>query len=462
MLCVLVNKDFWDRLSFLNHMEVKKMLVDRARRNIKTLCVITILSLLVLGMFNSQSMAAEVTIRFAEWSHLGATGIDVNKKIVKMFEESHPDIQVKYEPLVGDWFQRLTTEMAAGRAPDIYPGYGPDFLSWLERGQALDLTPYFDEEDLEDFFPFQLNLMIFDGKLYGLPKYCGGYGLWYNQDLFDEVGVAYPDETWDWDKLLEAATKLTKEDSSGKTVQWGYGLYTWILSHPTGAMWIYQNGGRLYPEGEFIGSKILLDEPEALEALQFMHDLRWKYGVSPTAAMLGDQQAAAYMGFPAGKTAMLAEGAPHVQVILDAAEFRWDIAPVAKGPVRRAIVSTIDGYAVYSGTKHPEEAVEFLRFLGSPEVERLLLQEEGLQPARRSVLPLLAEESAGAKAGKNMGVYVDSMKYAFPSTVFKNQAKVSELWEPVEQAVFELNKEPLEEAIKDVVVRINEVLSSSD
>ncbi len=37
--------------------------------------------------------------------------------------------------------------------------------------------------------------------------------------MFDEAGIAYPDDTWDWDKLKEVAKKLTKSDGS----QYGFG-----------------------------------------------------------------------------------------------------------------------------------------------------------------------------------------------------------------------------------------------
>ena len=43
--------------------------------------------------------------------------------------------------------------------------------------------------------------------------------------MFDAAGLAYPDDTWDWAKLVEVGKQLTKDaDGDGKTDQWG--LYT--------------------------------------------------------------------------------------------------------------------------------------------------------------------------------------------------------------------------------------------
>ncbi len=39
-------------------------------------------------------------------------------------------------------------------------------------------------------------------------------GLWYNKTMFDEAGLDYPDESWTWETLADAARKLTKEDGS--------------------------------------------------------------------------------------------------------------------------------------------------------------------------------------------------------------------------------------------------------
>ncbi|WP_153057392.1 extracellular solute-binding protein, partial [Streptococcus suis] len=89
-------------------------------------------------------------------------------------------------------------------------------------------------------FPDGLNeIYNINGKQYAIPKDFDTIGLWYNKKLFDEAGIPYPDDTWDWNKLKEVAKKLTKPDGS----QYGFGAG---LSNQEGYYnFIYQNGGKV-------------------------------------------------------------------------------------------------------------------------------------------------------------------------------------------------------------------------
>lgn len=53
------------------------------------------------------------------------------------------------------------------------------------------------------------DIYSYNGKNYAVPKDIDLVGLWYNETLFDKAGVKYPDGTWTWDDLLNAAKKLT-------------------------------------------------------------------------------------------------------------------------------------------------------------------------------------------------------------------------------------------------------------
>ncbi len=65
----------------------------------------------------------------------------------------------------------------------------------------------------------------FDDKLYMIPTFKDVHVTLYNKKMFDDAGIAYPDNaTWTWDKYVEAAKKLTNS-SKGK---WGsFMIYDW-------------------------------------------------------------------------------------------------------------------------------------------------------------------------------------------------------------------------------------------
>ena len=48
--------------------------------------------------------------------------------------------------------------------------------------------------------------------------------LYYNKAMFDAAGIPYPDDTWDWDKLIEVGKQLTVKDGDGQRPARAVGL----------------------------------------------------------------------------------------------------------------------------------------------------------------------------------------------------------------------------------------------
>ncbi|MCC9850777.1 extracellular solute-binding protein, partial [Streptococcus agalactiae] len=97
------------------------------------------------------------------------------------------------------------------------------------------------------------------GEQYAIPKDYDTIGLWYNKKMFDAAGVSYPDETWDWNKLKEAAKKLTKPDGSQ------YGFLAPLHNQEGYYNFVYQNGGTIITKDKKSG----YDDPKTVEALKY-------------------------------------------------------------------------------------------------------------------------------------------------------------------------------------------------
>ncbi|RKN85485.1 ABC transporter substrate-binding protein [Paenibacillus ginsengarvi] len=54
--------------------------------------------------------------------------------------------------------------------------------------------------------------LLENGKVYGLPTANAGVALFYNKDIFDKFGVAYPKDGMTWDQTYDLAKKLTRTD----------------------------------------------------------------------------------------------------------------------------------------------------------------------------------------------------------------------------------------------------------
>ena len=84
---------------------------------------------------------------------------------------------------------------------------------------------------------------------------------------------------------------------------------------------------------------------------------------------------------------MAEDGSWALNDILSGAKFRIGVAPFPVAPVRRVTSATIDGFGIFAGTKYPDAAWEFVRFLISQDYGRAMAQDGLLQPARLSLIP---------------------------------------------------------------------------
>ncbi len=91
---------------------------------------------------------------------------------------------------------------------------GPLFPDYQSRDVLLDLKPYIDRDgyDLTQLADQGVADFTTAGGQFGLPRDLNVIALYYNKAMFDAAGIPYPDDTWDWAKLVEVGKQLTKDD----------------------------------------------------------------------------------------------------------------------------------------------------------------------------------------------------------------------------------------------------------
>lgn len=411
--------------------------------------------LVVAALFVPNEVAdAAVEIRYMTNPRMTAFGDDVNKLLVEIFNELNPDIHVIYEPATAAWQERASVQMLAGTAPDVIAGFDHWFRAWLEQGQALPLDRYLPAGYLDDFVPSHVQLFNIEGRQLALPYYTGVSALFYNQDMFDRAGVLYPDETWDWDDLLSAARKLTRRDGSGAVTTYGTDVQ---VAWDRVILWIWENGGNVIDDGDFVGRRVYFDSPEVVAAIEFLQELIHTYEVAPSWPQLGMDP---WNGFWRGDTvAMWQTGSWDVSSTLQNAGFSWNVSvrPRGRGDIPAA-THTSDGVMVYAGTQHPEAAVRFLLFLTSLEAQEILMHQANLQPARLSLGGDYAALTRGARQGINMDVFIEQTAYARPAPYFANQSRVSSiLVNTLNQAIY-FNSMPASSAMESLQREITAIM----
>jgi multiple sugar transport system substrate-binding protein len=337
------------------------------------------LAALMMVIMTASIAQAKTEVRFALWA--GTAEIETYTRIVRAFEKDNPDISVKIEYTDwGTYWQKLQTQFAAGNAPDVMRMSGAYLGKFVSDGLMENLQPYIDRDlpNLETDYFSTANIFKFDDQYYGLPEGGGVTSLYYNEDLFDEAGVAYPDKTWTWDTLRNAAMKLTKRTGQ-RTTSWGVTFDMGDGSNGEASWYnfLVQNGVQYLTPDK---TKSAFGSKEAIEAIQFMVDLIQKDKVAPSPAQsstLGDQ-------FMTGRVAITYSLLPVQIPYRKDARFDWNVAPMPVGK-QRASGTNYVGFSIYSKSKQRDAAWRLTRFISSEKGQRILAETRQMLPPLKSV-----------------------------------------------------------------------------
>jgi len=375
-----------------------------------------------------------------------------NLELIRRFEQSHPNLKVRLQNESGrsqDAMTKLQTMLSGQAGPDVMSIHGAFFIPMASKGTLMDLGPKAAQSaNLGDFSANILALCKYQGKLYSLPRYTSVYGLFYNKTLFDEANVSYPGTQgeWTWDEYLKTAKALTKDThGDGKPDQWGCVIDFWgSRMYP----WLWQNGASLMNADR---SQCVLDSAAAIEAVQFVYDLRYKHKVA--AASDNAEQNAALTAFTQGKIGMYMTGPWDIQLLRQTKGLQWDVAPLPKQQQAATLLGT-ENYAIWSGTKHPDEAWELFNYLLSAEAQTYMAEKLEKMPSRLSVLK---GAYAQAKTDHNRKVFVDSLAYARQPENIPEWSQVKDLIQDELDLIW-VGKKPVAEGLKAAASKVNATL----
>ena len=375
---------------------------------------------------------AKVTLR---WDVSDATDVpammDMGKKAAELFAQKFPNIEVVPEPPPEDQAAMILTQMVAGNAPDVIGMCCATLPFWAQKGQLVDLTPFVDKdmtkEQIADYAKPHWDAFANPhvGR-FAMPMYMGTIVMFYNKDVFDAKGVAYPDNTWDWTvdgngKYEDALRKLS--DPANKV--WG-GL---IGDGPDRLQQkIAGNGGHWVDPSD--DTKAAFDQPAALDALQWNWDRLWKENTLIQFAAREKQGGEGLM--VNGRIAMYESGDWQLSPMVKTAtgKYKWDVAELPKGPVQKNTLITTDGWAIWKGSQGVDEAWEFTNWLQSDEWNELMISIGLLRPSRISLFPKWKEtvvKSVPELADKNLDAFNAAAQYGTTLELFQYNAESDEI-----------------------------------
>ena len=331
------------------------------------------------------------------------------------FHADNPNITVKITQSAWDqYWQNLTTQVAAGEAPDVWTNQGSYYPQFVTSGQILDLQPFVDADkvDLSQYQAGLADLFTKDGKRYGLPKDWDTMAVVYNTDYLKAQGIdaaSLKDLTWnptDGGTFQQVIAKATV-DTAGhnglhpafdKTKVKTFGFLPEFKDGSQG-----QNGwgnfaamlGFTYLDKNPWGTQYKYDDPRLAQVIDWYKGLIDK-GYSPRLDKASTLANDALLN--AGKGAMTITGSWMINSYLgDSAKVKFAFAPLPAGPQGRK--SAINGLsdAIWAGTEHKDEAWKWVKFLASADCQDIVGGNAVVFPAIKtaSEKALAAHEAKG-------------------------------------------------------------------
>ncbi len=351
------------------------------------------------------------------------------------FQTKYPEVDFKFEPIPGNYSEKLQLMLGTNTAPDLFFLKGmtaPSYMSFKilqPLNEFMEATPDFDTED---FYPFALEAFQSNGVQYGLPKDFNAYVLFYNKKLFREAGIdSLPTN---WDNFKEIATKLTQDkDGDGRTDQYGF------IVEPVVEMvmpFVYQNGGNFQNPDGSLG----IADPAFIEAVDYYYSF-YKEGI----ATIPQDQGVAWNGdaFGRGISAMAVSGGWLLPFLADNyPEIEFGMIPLPAGK-QKATVAFTTAYSMPKRSAFVDESWQLMNYLVGEEGMSSWTKTGVAMPSRKSVA-----EANGFYEHPVYKVFMESAEFARPFQVEYSERGFEEVVIAF-QAIFFTGKSP-KDALEEI------------
>ena len=318
--------------------------------------------------------AETVEITFTGW---GGTEEDEGVQAsIAVFEEENPKVKVTWIHIPENYDEKTMAMVAAGTPPDTAFITNARFQGYANDGLLLDITDPLKADSVVgtlDYFiePQETERCTRDGKWYGIGSCWVAPHIYYNADIFEQAGIEppsnNPDEAWDWDYFLEMAKQLTIDVNGNHPGDDGFdadNIERWAVDWPTWSIPLHaaiaSNGGKWM---DYDTGLVALDTPEATQALQAIADLQLVHKVAPRATAFDQLGMSNTQMLETGKLAMAVDGSWALSWITKInAPLGTAVLPKMKVPATDMQAHLHCGFA---GSKHPDQAWQWLRFLAT-------------------------------------------------------------------------------------------------
>jgi multiple sugar transport system substrate-binding protein len=296
--------------------------------------------------------------------------------LVEQFSDLYPNITINLLSLTEEGMEDLESGVADVRP--VWPGLVSELV---EQGELLELDPMIERDGslaLSDFYPATLDAFTLQDKIWAIPLGANPVVIYYNQDLFDQHEIPYPEIGWTWDDFLNAALEISDPDA---------GIFGYVsrISFWDALLFVHQHGGQILNDIQN-PTQATLNHPLTIEAMEWYAALYHEHNVAPTLdqenRILGGNRAIPYV-IAEGRVGMWSTDFSRRGGRDWPAEWRmrWGVVALPRDPQATTIIESDVypvGFAISSQTEQPDVAGDWVSFLSRQTHEYVV-------PARRSI-----------------------------------------------------------------------------
>jgi raffinose/stachyose/melibiose transport system substrate-binding protein len=307
------------------------------------------------------------------WWHI--TTADPGKTIfsdaANAYMKDHPNVTIQITILENEAFKtKLTTTMQSGDLPDLFQSWGGGTMAaQADAGKLLDITDAVSKwADPAAADINAMNIYAYNGKQYGVPWDMGMIGVFYNKALFTKANISAPPTTWteflaDVDKLKSAG--IVPYAIAGKDEWPGMHLWTYLVLREGGSDALTQmvQSGNWNTDACTKGGT---DLATFVAKSPFQPGFESAVYDKGEAAAMGNGQAAMEL---MGQWAPTVEQANSTSGSGIGSDLGWFPFPGVDGGAGAATDGVGGGNGIAVGAKAPPEAVDFLHYIMTTDVQ---------------------------------------------------------------------------------------------
>lgn len=307
-----------------------------------------------------------VTLEFQQWWGVELPEGALDEICQKFTDDTGIKIELLSNPYA-DTKTQIAAGAAAGTMADVVGLDGSWVYDFAKQGSISNLTKLMEKDGYD---VSQLSDQIkYEGNTYMIPVVNFAYPLYVNMDILKKAGVEKVPTTWT--EFMDACEKITsKTDAAAYAIPLSSeapnGIQNQFMS------WVWASGGSMLNEG-----KPGLKGNETVKAVtDLFKEMSEKGYLAKGVNAMKEQDMV--NEFQNGRLAFMVDGISHLTLIKEEApdlNFDYVPMPVKDGYAEKSGLDVANwGIGIASNCEHQEEAMKFVEYLMSPEVNAELAQ----------------------------------------------------------------------------------------